>query len=189
MLPIKLSTESQREQVVSHLLSLSEEDRRLRFGYIPNDERIRRYVEDTWYTAGHRWFGIYNPHADGVIAVMHVAKIDDVSVEFGFTVDKNFRRNGYGNSLFSRGVTWAKSIGAKKVFMHCLSENKAVREIAKKNEMDVVMMFGGEAEADLKLPVDITAPWSDMMLDRLAIYDMLLNNQQRLLNTTIGLTQ
>ena len=182
MLPIKLSTESQREQVISHLLSFDADDLRLRFGYTPTEYIIRKYVEDSWGKSGNRWFGIYSPEADGVIATLHVALMNDDQAEFGFTVDSRFRNRGFGSELFSRGVTWAKALSVKKVFMHCLSENAAVRKIAKKNEMHVITLDGDEAEADLALPRDFSAPWADLMLDRIAIYDMLFVNQQKLLN-------
>ena len=183
MTPIKLSSDLQRQEVVKHLLSLDREDLRLRFGYTPTDSIIEQYVSESWSRVGDRWFGIYDSDHEGLVATLHIAKIDNESAEFGFTVSKDMRNQGVGNALFKRGAVWAKAQSVKKLFMHCLSENKAVQSIAKKNEMHVVTILGGEAEADLALPYDPSAIISDVLLDRVSVYDMLLVNQQKLMST------
>jgi GNAT superfamily N-acetyltransferase len=132
---------------------------------------------------------MYDSSYEGVIATMHVAMIGESTAEFGFTVHKDFRNRGFGSILFERAVTWAKAHNIDKVFMHCLSENKAVRSIAKKNEMHVITIQGGEAEADLVLPKDLVAPMTDVMLDRMAVYDMLLINQQKFLKNIFRIKQ
>ena len=183
MTPIKLSLDLQRQEVIKHLLSLDKEDLRLRFGYTPTDSIIEKYVTDTWNTDGNRWFGIYHPEFDGVVGTLHVAQMKDDTAEFGFTVDKRLRGKGYGDALFKRGMLWAKARMVKHIFMHCLSENKIIQHIAKKNCMHVVRLMGGEAEADLVVPKDYSAPYSEAVVDNIAIYDMLLVNQQKMLAT------
>ena len=183
MTPIKLSLDLQRQEVINHLLSLDKEDLRLRFGYTPTDSIVEKYVTDTWAKDGNRWFGIYHPEFDGVVGTLHVAQIDDTTAEFGFTVDKRLRGRGFGDVLFKRGALWARARAIKHIFMHCLSENAVIQHIAKKNNMHVVRLFGGEAEADLVLPTDYSAPISEALVEQIAIYDMLLINQQKMLAT------
>lgn len=185
MTPIKLSSDLQRQEVVDHLLSLSREDLRLRFGYTPTDSIIQKYVEDSWEKVDHRWYGIYDADREGLVATLHVAQMDSETAEFGFTVSTDLRRRGNGDALFKRGITWAKARGVKRVFMHCLSENIAIQRIAKNNGMHVVKMIGGEAEADLALPQDPTAIFGQAILDNMAVYDMLFVNQLRLFNNII----
>lgn len=183
MTPIKLSLDLQRQEVIKHLLSLDREDLRLRFGYTPTDAIVEKYVTDTWNKDGHRWFGIYHPDYDGVVATIHVAQMEDDAAEFGFTVLKELRGHGLGDTLFKRGALWAKARCIKHVFMHCLSENKAVQHIARKNDMKVVSLGGGESEADVTLPTDYTALLNEVMVDRIAVYDMLAVNHQKMLST------
>lgn len=185
MTPIKLSSDLQKQEVITHLLSLSKEDLRLRFGYAPTESIIEKYVNDTWNTFNDRWYGIYNADKDGVVATLHASQIDEETAEFGFTVSTDLRRRGNGDALFKRGATWAKARGIKKVFMHCLSENVAIQRIAKNNGMHVVKLVGGEAEADLALPHDPAALFNQAMLDNLAVYDMLFINQLKLFNNII----
>ena len=185
MTPIKLSSDLQRQEVIKHLLSLDKEDLRLRFGYTPTDSIIEQYVTNSWDKVDHRWYGIYHPEYDGVVATLHAAQMDSETAELGFTVCKELRRHGLGDALFNRGAVWAKARGIKKLFMHCLSENRAVQHIAKKNGMHVVTMFGGEAEADLALPYDPAAIVSQALIDHIAVYDMLFVNQLKLFNKII----
>ena len=189
MIPIKLNHKLQREEVLKQLLSLEREDLRLRFGYTPTEEIITTYVNDSWCKDGDQWFGMYDRSFDGVIATMHIAMMGDSAAEIGFTVDKSFRNRGLGTKLFERATTWARAHDVEKLFMHCLSENKAVRSIAKKNEMHVITIIGGEAEADLVLKQDVLAPIADVMLDRIALYDMLLINQQKFMTNIFRITQ
>lgn len=186
MIPIKLSSDSQREEVVTHLLSLERGDLRLRFGYSPTDSIIEKYVNDSFGKPDNQWFGVYDSETDGLIATLHVALLDDHRAEFGCTVGSSYRQRGIGNELFVRGVTWAKSCGVKKVYMYCLSENKAIQKIARKNNMHVITLCEGEAEATLATPYDPTAPMNDVLLDRMSVYDMLLVNQHKIIKTFLG---
>lgn len=189
MIPIKLSNELQRWEVLKHLLSLEREDLRLRFGYTPTEYIITDYVNNSWNKEGHQWFGMYDTAFDGVIATMHIAPMGEETAEIGFTVHEKFRNRGLGTKLFERATTWAQAHDIKKLFMHCLSENKAVRTIAKKNEMHIITIHGGEAEADLVLKQDVLAPIADAVLDRIALYDMLLINQQKLMTNIFRIKQ
>jgi len=189
MTPIKLTHELQREEVLRHLLSLEREDLRLRFGYMPTEEIITKYVQDSWNRDNNQWFGIYDKSVDGVIATMHISVMSDNTAEIGFTVHKNFRNRGLGTQLFDRAITWATAHNIDKLFMHCLTENKAVRSIAKKNEVHVITIQGSEARADLVLKKDMLAPMADAALDRIALYDMLLINQQKFLANIFRITQ
>ena len=182
MTPIKLSSDLQRKEVIAHFLSLPKEDLRLRFGYTPTDTIIEKYVNDTWDKPDNSWYGMYYADREGVVATLHIAQMDSETAELGFTVSSDLRRRGNGDALFKRGVTWAKSRGIKRLFMHCLSENVPIQRIAKNNGMHVVRLIAGEAEADLALPYDPTAIVHQVLLDSMAIYDMMLVNQLKFFN-------
>lgn len=186
MVPLKLNTEIQKKEVIAHLLSLDHNDLRLRFGYIPPESTIIAYVSDSWQKTYDRWFGVYDSATDGLVATLHVSIMDDNSAELGFTVATNLRRRGIGNDLFKRGVTWAKANGVKKFYMHCLTENKSIQRIARKNDMHTITLGDGESEATLSTSYDPSAPFVDVFLDRIAVYDMLLVNQQRIINVLFG---
>lgn len=186
MTPIKLNNGAQKKEVLRHLLSLDREDLRLRFGYTPTDSIIEKYVNDTWNAKGNQWFGVYNTKEEGCIATLHVAIMNKSAAEIGCTVSDKYRKHGIGNDLFIRGTTWAKSFGVKEIYMYCLSENKAIQKIAKNNKMHVITLEGGEAEATLATPYDPMASINDVLLDRIAVYDMLLVNQQKFIKQFLG---
>lgn len=185
MTPIKLSSDLQRREVIKHLSSLDRGDLRLRFGYTPTEEIIEKYVTDSWERVDDRWYGIYDTDHDGIVATLHIAQMNKDTAELGFTVAEDARGRGYGDALFNRGAVWAKARAIKTLFMHCLSENKAIQHIAKKNGMHVVTLGDGEAEADLDLPYDPSAIISQAMIDQIAVYDMLFVNQMKLINNII----
>lgn len=186
MTPLKLSTKVQKEEVIQHLLSFDLSDRRLRFGYIPSEYAISEYVNKSWARKSDTWFGIYDVDHEGLVATLHIAKLEKDSCEFAFTVAENKRNRGIGDILFKRGVTWAKARGIKRVYIQCLSENKAMQKIARNNSMDVNVLSYDEAEANMDIPYDPTAVIADTILNGMAIYDMIFINRQKVFFKMIG---
>ena len=159
-----------------HLTGLTGDDRRLRFGGLVSDEYINSYVERS-LEDGSKWFGV--DHIDGAIVAACHAAVYDGKAELGCSVDPQFRNNGLAQSMFDRAVTWLRTRGITEVYMHCLTENAAMRHIARKNNMAVVSCHG---ESDAKVEVELGTPATfieDAYLDRIALYDMLFKNQIR----------
>ena len=85
--------------------------------------------------------------------------------------------------MFDRAVTWLRTKGIQEVYMHCLSENSAMKHIARKNDMTVVSEQGEtDANVEIKPPSPFTA-MTDAYLDRIALYDMIFKNQIKVLRT------
>lgn len=167
MIPRKLHTDAEKELIKYHLLSLKERDRYLRFGGVMSDTVIEQYVDRSW-DGDNEWLGIVE---DGqVIAAIHVALESDTKAELGLSVSPEWRGRKLGQALFARGVLYVRAQGVRDVFMHCLSENAAMKHIAGKNSM-IMRTSHGETDADLHvdpLPLDnIREAW----VEQLAIYD------------------
>lgn len=162
-----------------HLHRLQGEDRRLRFGAVVTDSIIDSYVDSSMNDA---WFGVY--HIDGrIVAACHVA-IANEEAELGCSVDSDFRGNGIAQLMFDRAVTYLRTRGIETVYMHCLTENEAMRHIARKNEMSIVSSYGeSDATVSLEPPTPATC-FKDAYLDRLALYDTLFSNNLKLFNAT-----
>lgn len=171
MLAKRLDTLVEKQYSIEHLKALSSEDRRLRFGSAISDEAIVHYVSKMWDAPG-AWFGIYaGVNETKLIALCHVA-IDSNEAELGLSVDSNYRKLKIGGKLFERGVIYIKSKGIKHVFMHCLSENMAMKHMAAKAGMTVVTSSGEtDARAIIDMPYDGLSPVSEMLAQQLAIYD------------------
>ena len=172
----KLYLQEHKRLVIEHLLRLSKEDRRMRFGMYANDDYIKDYVEKTWCAIGHRdcWFGSFEyqyPTAwPKINATCHVSLFND-SAEIGCTVEEDRRNSGIGSEMFVRAATWATSRKATTLYMQCLSENKAIQSIAKKHGMTIGTIDRNEKEATIKVVNSYMDAVNDMILDGLSIYD------------------
>ncbi len=142
-----------RERISKHLLALEESDRYLRFGYVANEEQIRKYVEGINFERDDL-FGIYNRRLE-LIAMAHVAYSVDKDfsscAEFGVSVLKRYRSRGCGSIMFQRAIVHARNEGVQMLFIHALTENKSMIHIARKAGASVEN-DGSETNAYLLLP-------------------------------------
>lgn len=181
MVPIRSLGVSHRERIAQHLLALDEHDRYLRFGYLANDEQIRRYVKGLNFERDEI-FGIYNRKLE-LIAMAHLAYSPDRSydscAEFGVSVLKTARGRGYGGLLFDRAVMHARNYGVSLLFIHALSENTAMLKIAR-NAGATVERAGAETEAYLRLaPATLDTQMSEMVEEQIARTDYRLKVQAK----------
>ena len=187
MIPRKLLNELDRENLTLHFINdIVGEDRRLRFGHSIIDDGVKNYLKGSFEEFGckNMWFivDIETPAQFGrkVIATCHIAYDDKTnSAEMGCTVSPEFRDKKLGQELFNRGITWARMRGAETVFMHCLSENKTIQHIAKKNGMTVVTIDPSEKESTIRVNKNpIVAGFEDAVMEQMAVYDMTVRNQK-----------
>ena len=159
--------------IEGHLLSLSERDRYLRFGYPANDEQIGRYVAKLGF-GRDELFGIFDAELQ-LVAVAHLAYLDapgqQQMAEFGVSVGPDQRGRGYGQQLFERCVVHARNHGVSRLIVHALSENAAMLKIARKAGASVVRE-GSESQAYLELPpADFGSQVGEMLAEGLARTD------------------
>lgn len=176
MIPRKLTRED-TSRLVEHLLKLQGEDRRLRFGMVVTDNYIENYVFSSFDTES-KWFGC----EDGgeIVSACHVA-VTNGQAELGCSVDKDYRNHKLAQAMFDRAITWLRTKGITDVFMHCLTENGAMKHIARKNYMTVVS-DGGESDANVQVaPATPFTPMVDAYVDRMAMYDMIFKNNMTIL--------
>jgi RimJ/RimL family protein N-acetyltransferase len=176
IVPIREIGPRHRERIVRHLLGLNERDRYLRFGFIANDEQIRRYVNGLNFERD-RLFGIFNRKLE-LIAVTHLAYADDHRAgghaEFSVSVSSHVRGRGYGTRLFERAAIHAVNDGVKTLYIHALSENTAMLRIAR-NAGAVVERSGSESDAYLTLPeANFRSRLGELLSNRVARADYLL---------------
>lgn len=181
VVPIRSLGPSHRERIAAHLLALHAHDRYLRFGYSANDEQIRRYVDGLDFERDDI-FGIYNRRLE-LIAVAHLAFSTDPEhkscAEFGVSVLAHVRGRGYGGRLFDRAVVHSRNEGVEMMFIHALSENTAMLNIARRAGA-TVERDGCETEAYLTLlAADLDSRVSEMVEEQLARTDYRLKVQAK----------
>jgi GNAT superfamily N-acetyltransferase len=170
-----------RERIAQHLLALDPHDRYLRFGYAANDAQIRAYVDKLDFERDVV-FGIYNWRLK-LVAMAHLAhSVDrsyDACAEFGVSVLSSARGRGYGAKLFARAMLHARNTGVQLMFIHALSENKIMLNIARKAGA-TVEYDGSEAQAYLRLPAaTFETQVTELLEERLAQADYRLKMQAR----------
>ncbi|MBC7719153.1 MAG: GNAT family N-acetyltransferase [Chitinophagaceae bacterium] len=181
MVPIRSIGPGHRERISAHLLALSSDDRYLRFGYAASDEQVVRYVEGLNFERDEI-FGIYNRRL-ALIAVAHLAYSTDPQLkscaEFGVSVLSQTRGRGYGSRLFDRAVMHARNDGVDMMFIHALSENTAMLNIARKAGAKIER-DGSESEAYLTLPpADLDSRMTEMLEEQIAQTDYRLKVQAK----------
>ena len=191
IVPIRSIGPSHGERIAAHLLALDAQDRYLRFGYAASDEQIRRYVSGLNFDHDEI-FGIYNRRLE-LIAMAHLAFSTNPSLqscaEFGVSVLKQGRGRGYGSRLFDRAVIHARNEGVGMMFIHALSENTAMLNIARKAGA-TIERDGSESEAYLVLPAaDMDSRVTEMVEERIARTDYRLKVQAKQFWDFLGLMQ
>ena len=181
IVPIRSIGPRHRERIAAHLLALDADDRYLRFGYAATDEQVRRYVDQLDFEQDDI-FGIYNRKLE-LIAMAHLAFSRDPEAsrcaEFGVSVLAKARGRGYGRRLFERAVVHARNEGVDLLFIHALSENKAMLKIAR-DAGAKLERFGSETEAHLRLPpATLDTRMSELVDEQLAQTDYRLKQQAR----------
>lgn len=191
MVPIRSIGASHGERISAHLLALNPHDRYLRFGYAANDEQIERYVASLNFERDEI-FGIYNRKLE-LIAMAHLAFSTNPDLkscaEFGVSVLAHARGRGYGARLFDRAVMHARNDGVDILFIHALSENTAMLNIARKAGARIER-DGSESEAYLALiPADLDSRVSEMLAEQVAQTDYRIKVQAKQFYDFLALLQ
>ena len=185
IVPIKELGVSERPLFLAHLLQLGREDRYLRFGSALSDEAISRYVAGIDF-ATDTVFGVFDETL-ALAAAGHFAPLPKDSplalpalgrtAEFGLSVAENARRRGLGTGLFTRAAAHARNLAISSLFMHCLTENRAMIHIARKAGMDIRQLHG-EADAYLALkPGTVATAIEEGVQRQIALFDFAVKRQ------------
>ena len=139
MIPRKMMYQEDEKLIIGHFLNdIVGEDRYLRFGHNASDEVVVQYLTDSFKSFGDTTMWFITLDKNEVVGTVHVTKDGPHYAEMGFTVSPNYRNQGIAQNLFHRGSTWAVVKGAQTLFTHCLSQNKVMQHIARKNGMNII---------------------------------------------------
>lgn len=151
--PVRELHPRHRAEILSHLLQLSEEDRRLRFGTQTPNKVIEHYVERLDFSRD-TLFGSFDSQLR-LIGMAHLAYLPKVggqakAAEFGVSVLPGGRRRGIGATLLARAAVHSRNTNIDTLFVHCLANNMTMMHLAQKAGMKVQYAHG-DADACLKL--------------------------------------
>jgi GNAT superfamily N-acetyltransferase len=186
--PIRSLGPRHRDRINSHLLALDASARYLRFGNPASDAQISKYVDMLDFEQDEV-FGIFSRRLE-LIAMAHLAHpgiaqattLAGTMSEFGVSVLPRARNRGFGRRLFEHAMLHARNRGIETLFIHALSENTAMLNIAR-NAGATVVREGSESEAWLKLPPDSFASHvGELVESQAAEFDYQIKLQVRKVN-------
>ena len=106
--------------------------------------------------------------------------------EFGVSVLPQARKRGFGKRLFEHAILHASNRGVDTLFIHALSENRAMLKIAR-SAGAIVERDGSESQAWLKLPPDTFASHvGELVEHQAAELDYLLKVNARQVNSILN---
>jgi RimJ/RimL family protein N-acetyltransferase len=157
-----------RRKFAAHLLALSADDRRLRFGSAIADAAIENYARRIDFERD-AVFGVYGANLV-LVGACHVAQAGETA-EFGVSVLPGERRQGVGSALVARAALHARNAGISALFMHCLSENRGIIRVARKFGMRIESEYG-ESDGRLELATgDVASLLDELTQQGIALYD------------------
>lgn len=162
----------------THLLSLDEESRYLRFGFHIKNDTINELCSKWELNAEkHKIFAIEDNNLE-VVAVAHVS-LEDPVPELAFSVFKEHQGKGMGDALMKRAIEYCQNKGIKAGCMVCLGINDKIKNLARKNNVLVTTEYG-DSHGEVKIP-DPTpiSYWKEYVEDNFAKIDHLGKAQRK----------
>lgn len=154
--------------LAEHLIRLSADDRRLRFGgmYL-RDDAVQRYVASIDWA--HSWHvGFFAEGALRAVVQLSVPRGGAVAgagspwlrpgaAEFAVSVEKPWQRQGIATRLLGQAVVVARNRHVRDLYMLCLPENEPMRRLARKVGIRLVFRDGEiTGHVDLPAPDQVT---------------------------------
>lgn len=158
---------TERDLFKEHLLRLDPVTRRQRFGTAVNDAFLENYARTTFGVGGLVYAYVVDGAVRGAAELRGLEDIITSTGEAAFSVETLWRRRGVGAQFFGRLITAARNRGIRTLYLTCLPENLAMRQLAAKFEADLV---GGYADVEGVIATGSPTPFT--------ILDEALDNAQ-----------
>ncbi len=163
----------ERPLLADHLLSLSTEDRHLRFGRALSDDAVRKYVNGIDFARDVVF--VVTDSDLSFVGAAHLAR-QDKHAEIGVSVQRASRGRGIGSALLQRATVHAQNWGVRVLFMNCLVENAAMMHLARKQGLKIAVS-SADAEAFVHLPrADLKSIATEVVAEHLGLFDYALKS-------------
>lgn len=123
------------------LKGLNAEDRRMYFGLTVTDEYIDTLVKRITQNVDNHFF-LVSYNCTGWLGVLHIARVNEQSIEFGLSVYEEYRNFGIGSDLLKEGIIWARNRGYQQLYLHCVKWNTAMAYLASKHDLTMTHQDG-----------------------------------------------
>jgi RimJ/RimL family protein N-acetyltransferase len=112
----------------------------MRFSRFVEDEQIAAFVDGIKFRET-AVFGHFSADLD-VVAAVQVSINPGKVVEFAFSVEQPYRKCGIAMALMDRALLWARNRGMSRAYVHCFSDNVAMRRVARHAGMEMTSERG-----------------------------------------------
>lgn len=119
-------------------------------------------------TKGSKWVG-----------VIHMARISEKDMEFGVMVAEDARHQGVADQLMDEAITWIQNRGFDKLYLHCLTWNRAMKHLATKHGLEVHEDHGDSEVCTHIPPASLLTYTQEAMTANKNIFFMNLQNAWR----------
>ena len=183
---IKLVTATHFADYAEHLKSLSDEDRRTRFGYAASTTAIDALILNMLYNqTEHRLFAGFDAE-DNIVGFGHLAR-DGEDWELAVSVAAQCQGRGYAGELIEHMIAWGKINNVHSVFMHCITENKKIQHLARKFGLKTVERSGNEITAEVALPEPTAMDYTvELWREQQSLVADIVKLQRRLIRSLTG---
>jgi RimJ/RimL family protein N-acetyltransferase len=150
---IRILTPSDSAAIARHLLQLSAEERRLRFGTPLSDAAIEGYAVALNFSTDQA-FGAFED--DALVGLAHFApQPHGATATLGVSVSPGSRCRGYAHALLCVAAQHARRVACRRLDMPCLAENRIMVHLARKAGMSVI---GGLGQASAYIALGGPSP-------------------------------
>ncbi|WID98373.1 GNAT family N-acetyltransferase [Bosea vestrisii] len=148
---------AERDLFTAHLLRLDAATRRERFGTAVTDEFLTSYAETTFGVGGLVYAYVEAGEVRGAAELRGLEEIVIQTGEAAFSVERDWRRRGIGEALFGRLITASRNRNIRTLYMTCLPENAAMRNLARQFEAEMV---GGYNDVEGRIATGAATPFT-----------------------------
>jgi GNAT superfamily N-acetyltransferase len=132
------------------LLRQDAETLKLYFGIAVTPGFVHQLVNRIVEAPGKHYFLVALDQGQWV-GVVHMATYLNLDIEFGVIVDAKRRGQGIADRLLDEAVTWAQNRRYKRLYLHCLTWNQAIKHLCQKYGLKI-HSSNGSSEVDVALP-------------------------------------
>lgn len=123
------------------LKQLNAEDRNLYFGMAISDQYVDTLVDSIVKNQEqHNFLISYN--CAKWLGVLHIAQVNDLTIEFAVSVAEEYRNLGIGSDLLKEGIVWSRNRGYERLYLHCVQWNRAMAHLADKSGLEMTSDSG-----------------------------------------------
>lgn len=169
----------------THLKSLDENSRYLRFGYHIKDQMIDSLCDRIEADKDHHILFCIEGDDLEFLGVGHIALDEDM--ELAFSVVKSCQGQGMGNALMRRCIQWCRTHNILHGHMVCLTHNAAIRHLCAKYGMKMINDHG-ETLTEFTFEHAGIDTWISETTDQnLAVMDWVAKRANKILKTAMNI--